>query len=232
MGVTEDGELNENIDSEDTPDDERDLEQGLENLDTNNFLENVINMRHEEPGQHQLEQVGWQIVVKKQGSVIEEEWKKVNKISHKKNFSCLTKSLELCFFNVIAESPPPEQVEHEEAGVESEADRGGVPDQNVADQMNLVVGVLGDVVSDATSQEWPLQRITGEVVILYILLVGDQHLELQLLELLPERQDCLLLRYQLVQHHLLLDGGLVLVILGVPVLLHVPHCVCLINISV
>ena len=119
MGVTEDGELNENIDSEDTPDDERDLEQGLEDLDTNNFLENVINMRHEEPRQHQLEQVGWQIVVKEQGSVIEEEWKKVNKISNKKNFSCLTKPLELCFFNVIAESPPPEQVEHEEAGVES-----------------------------------------------------------------------------------------------------------------
>ena len=98
--------------------------------------------------------------------------------------------------------------------------------------MHLVVGVLGDVVGDPPGKEGPLHGVTGKVVILDILLIRDEHLELELSEFVPEAQLGLLLRDELVGHHLFLDGGLVLVVLGVPVLLHVPYGVCLVNVSV
>ena len=98
--------------------------------------------------------------------------------------------------------------------------------------MDLVVGVLGNIVSNPPGKERPLCGVTGEIVILNIFLACDQHLELQLQELVPEGEHSLLLRYQLVGHHLPLYGALVLVVLGVPVLLYIPHRVDLVDVPV
>ena len=69
-------------------------------------------------------------------------------------------------------------------------------------------------------------------MVLNVLLVGDQHLDLQLPELLPEGELGLPLGDELVGHHLLLNRPLVLVVLGVPVLLNVPHGVRLLDVPV
>ena len=60
--------------------------------------------------------------------------------------------------------------------------------------MDLVVGVLGNVVGNASGQERPLRWITGKVVVLDVLLVGDQHLELEFGELVPEGESSFLFR--------------------------------------
>lgn len=98
--------------------------------------------------------------------------------------------------------------------------------------MDLIVGVFGDIVRDSPRQKWPFCWITCKVMILDIFLIRDQHFELQFCKFIPEREDCFFLGDELMGHHLLLYGGLVLVILGVPVLLHVPHGVRLVYVSI
>ena len=57
-------------------------------------------------------------------SIIEEVWKIVEKVSSEKDLACRAESLKLVLVNVVAQSPPSEEVEHEEAGVEEEAEAG------------------------------------------------------------------------------------------------------------
>ena len=171
-------------------------------------------------------------MVQEQRAVVEEEGEVVEEVAGQQHLARGAVTLELRLVNVETQSPAAEEIEDQEGGVEGEAERGRVPDEDVAHEVHLVVGVLGDVVRDAAGEEGPLRRVAGEVVVLDVLLVGDQHLELQLRELVPEGELGLGLGDQLVGHHLLLDGGLVLVVLGVAVLLHVPHGVRLVDVAV
>ena len=232
MSITEARELDEDIHRTQAPDEDTETEDGVGNLVAGELGHEIVKVRDRVTSQHKLEQIGGEIVMEEKSSVIEEVWEKVEEISSEEDLACCAESLELSLVNVVTQPPPPEEVEHKEAGVEEQAEAGSVPHQDVAHQMHLVVGVLSDVVRDAAGQERPLCRITGKIVILDILLVGDQHLELQLSELVPEAQLCLLRRDELMSHHLLLDGGLVLVVLGVPVLLYIPHGVRLVNIPI
>ena len=98
--------------------------------------------------------------------------------------------------------------------------------------MDLVVGVLGNVVGNAPGEEGPLQGVAGKVVVLHVLLVRRQHLDLQLEEFLPKGERRLGLGNELVAVELVHDGVLVLVVGGVAVLLHVPDGVRLVDVPV
>ena len=98
--------------------------------------------------------------------------------------------------------------------------------------MHLLVGVLGYVVRYPPGEEWPLDRVAGEVVVLHVLLARQQHLELHLHELLPEGESCFSLGNEFVLNQLGFDRALVLVVDGVPVLLDVPHRVHLVDVSI
>ncbi len=144
----------------------------------------------------------------------------------------LAVGLELRLAGVEAQPAPAQQIDDQKRGVQHTAYRRRVPDENVAHQMDLIVRVLGNVVGNAPGQERPLQRVTRKVVILHVLLIRRQHLDLQLEELLPEVEGRLLLGYELVAVELVLDGLLVLVVLGVAVLLDVPDGVGLVDVAV
>ena len=232
MSITEARKLYEDINCTQAPEEDTKTEDGVDNLVAGELGHEIVNMGDKVAREHQLEQVGREIVVEEECSVIEEVGEIVEKVSSEKDLASIAESLKLFLINVIAQPPPPEEVEHQEASVEEQAEAGCVPDQDVAHQMDLVVGVLGDVVRNTAGKEGPLGWVAGKVMILHILLVSDQHLELELSELVPEAQLRLLRGDELVCHHLLLDGGLVLVVLGVPVLLHIPHSVRLIDIPV
>lgn len=118
----------------------------------------------------------------------------------------------ITFWKIEALPPSPEQVDHEEAAVGDQGKSGAQPDQDVADQVDLGVGVLGDEVGDPAGQERPLSRLGGVVVVLDVLLVGDQHLDLELQELLPEAEVGRLLGDHLLVEQLPLQGLLILVI--------------------
>jgi len=171
-------------------------------------------------------------VVKKEGAVVEKVWDIVGKVSCEENFPSLAVVLELCFIDIEAEPSSTEEIEDEKSGVKEQTAACSVPDDNVTHQMDLVVGVSRYVVRDASGQERPLRGVAGEIVILNILLIGDQHLELELEELVPKREDGLLLRYQLVSHHLPFDGAFILVIFGVPMLFNVPDSVRLVDVPI
>ena len=156
----------------------------------------------------------------------------MDKVAGQQDLTRLAVGLKLGLADVKAETSPAQQVEDEQRRVEEHTEGGRVPDDNVAHQVDLVVGVLGDVVGNAPGEEGPLGRVAGKVVVLHVLLVGGQHLDLELKELLPEGERRLLLGDELVAVQLALDGLLVLVVLGVAVLLHVPDGVRLVDVPV
>ena len=78
--------------------------------------------------------------------------------------------------------------------------------------MDLGVGLLGDEVRDPAGQERPFRGLRSVVVILDVLLVGDQHLDLELEELFPEGQIGRFLGNHLLVEQFAFQSLLVLVI--------------------
>ena len=226
--VAEHRELVEDVDDGGEPNDGDNGAEQLDNLCAQYSGEEGGAVGDKEGAEHDLEDVSGQVVVDEEGAVVEVEGEVVHQEPGQENLASVAEGGELRLWNVVDETSSPEQVEDKQGGVEQEADAASVPDHDVAHQVHLVVRLLRDVVRDASRQERPLGRVRGKVVVLDVLLVRDQHLDLQL----PERELGLALRDELVGHHLLLDGRLVLVVLGVPVLLHVPHSVRLLDVAI
>ena len=93
----------------------------------------------EEGAEHDLEDVGGEVVVDEEGAVVEEEGEVVEEEAGEENFSSRAERGKLCLRNVEDETSSPEKVEDKQRGVEEEADGAGVPDHDVAHQVNLVV---------------------------------------------------------------------------------------------
>ena len=74
------------------------------------------------------------------------------------------------------------------------------------------VRIFGYEVSDSSGEEQPLRGVGRVVVVLNVLLVGHQHLDLELQEFLPEGQLRRTFRNELGTEDLALDRLLVLVV--------------------
>ena len=74
------------------------------------------------------------------------------------------------------------------------------------------VRIFGYEVGDSSGEEQPLRGVGRVVVVLNVLLVGHQHLDLELQELLPEGQLRRAFRNELGSEDLALDRLLVLVV--------------------
>ena len=106
--------MNEDVDSEQRPEENTKAEYGVKAPAAGKPVHQIVDVRDGVAGQHQLEQVGGQVVVEEERPVIEEEWKIVEKIASEEDLSSGAESLELRFINIVTESPPPEEIEHEE----------------------------------------------------------------------------------------------------------------------
>ena len=122
MRVAEDGKLDEDVDGEDAPDEDDQLEGGVEGGAGGELAEEVVDVGHEVAGQHQLEHVGGQVVVQEQRAVVEEEGEVVEQVAGQQHLARRAVPLELRLVNVVAESPAAEEIEDQEGGVESEAE--------------------------------------------------------------------------------------------------------------
>ena len=178
VGVAECGELVEDVGGGHHPADGGQEAEQAEGTAGDDAAQEVAAVGEEVGGQHHLEDVGRKIVVDEEGPVVEEEWKVVEEVAGQQDFAGGAVRGELGLGNVEYQPPSAEQVEDKEGAVEDQTAGACVPHHQVADQVNLLVGVLGDEVGDASGQERPFSGIGRKVVVLDILLVCDQHLEL------------------------------------------------------
>ena len=84
----------------------------------------------------------------KERTVVEEEGDVVEQISHQQDFSNVDKTVPSILGDVVALTPSPQQVKGQKADVDDHAQRAGVPDGNVANQMDLSL-------SERLSINWP-----------------------------------------------------------------------------
>ena len=100
VGITQDREPLEDIDNTDGPHQHCRGEDEMDHLDGGHLPHQIGYMGHEVSCEHELENIGWEIVVKEEGSVIEEVRKIVCQESNKKNLPSLTIILKLLFIDV------------------------------------------------------------------------------------------------------------------------------------
>lgn len=128
-----------------------------------------------------------QIIVQEHCAFKEEVRNVVKQVADDEKLAGTEELLPLPVGQVEAQAAATQQIKDEQRRVDHQRDGSTVPDCNVAQEVNLSVGVFVNPVSDAFAHDWPLQW-TGTVHMRLQLCWMPQDFVLQLNELVPERQ--------------------------------------------
>ena len=101
MGITESRELDEDIHRTQAPDEDTETEDGVSDLVAGELGHEIVDVGDEVASQHELEQIGGEIVVEEKCSVVEEVGKKMEEVSSEEDLACCAESLELGLVNVV-----------------------------------------------------------------------------------------------------------------------------------
>ena len=115
MGVTEEGEPYKDVDGESAPDHQPQPHHGLHQpVAAGQLAEQELQMGRHEAADHELEDVGREVVVEEQGPVVEEEGEEVEEITGQQDFSRLAEPLELRLLDIETKPASPEEIEDQQ----------------------------------------------------------------------------------------------------------------------
>lgn len=101
------------------------------------FSQDVVNVLDEKAEQADFEDEGWQVVVEEEGPLHEKVGHKVDEVAEEKREAGALKFPPFLVAQINDLSTTPEQVKYQQSDVEQHAECGGIPEGNVAKQMNL-----------------------------------------------------------------------------------------------
>jgi hypothetical protein len=101
------------------------------------FSQDVVNVLDEVAEQADLEDERWQVVVQEERSLHEKVRHEVEEVAEEQSEADALKFPPFLVAQINDLSTTPEQVEYQESAVEQHADCGGIPQSNVAKQMDL-----------------------------------------------------------------------------------------------